>query len=312
MKTPGPRQYVSTSQVAESLGVSVSTVKRWVEDDILPAHKTAGGHRKLLLADVLELARRSNLPLPGPAMKKRGSRKRRAVDRAALARSLYRALAAGDAREVRRILHEAYHSALPLEAIGDSIVAPAMHRIGSDWEGGRIDVLHEHRATQICLDALHELKTSLEARARRNRPIAVGGAVEGDYSELPTLLAQMVLLEAGWIAVNLGPNTPLMSFARSVQELRPKLVWISFSHAVGDGDLQYAYRTFYAQAEQLEVAVMIGGRALTEPLRSALPYSAYGDSLSHLAAFAKTLYRPPNLPKRGRPKQDAGGKNRPG
>jgi excisionase family DNA binding protein len=303
MKSPTPAGFLSTAQVAESLGVSVSTVKRWVEDDILPAHKTAGGHRKLLLADVLDLARRNNLPLPNPGLGKGRPKKPRTVDTSEVAETLYKRLLEGDTTEVRRIVHDSFNNGVPIDKLADEIIGPAMHHIGSDWERGRIDVLHEHRATQVCLGVLHELKTTIQNRVRRERPVAVGGAIEGDSSELPTLLAQMVLIDAGWDAVNLGPNTPLASFGRALTELRPQFMWISFSHVAGEARFRREYAAFYRQADKLRVPVIIGGKALTDSLRSAIPYSAYGDGLANLAAFARTLYRAPDRPKRGRPKR---------
>jgi methanogenic corrinoid protein MtbC1 len=178
-----------------------------------------------------------------------------------------------------------------------------MHRIGSDWETGKIDVFHEHRATHLCIGALHELHLSVETQARRDRPIAVGGSLEGDYSELPTLLAQMVLHEAGWDAVNIGAITPLVSFRRAVDELRPKMAWISVSHVADEKEFLKRYNQFYRHAEQAGVPVVVGGRGLTEALRSQISYTAYGDGLSHLAAFARTLLPPTRRPRRGRPPQ---------
>jgi methanogenic corrinoid protein MtbC1 len=131
--------------------------------------------------------------------------------------------------------------------------------------------------------------------------VAIGGAPEGDPYFLPTLLAQYVLLDAGWEAVNLGPNTPLASLAEAIKELRPRLIWLSVSFLEGSGAFIENFKNLYRIAERQGVAVAVGGQALKEPLRSAIPYTTHGDGLTHLAAFARTLHLRPKPPRRGRP-----------
>ena len=296
--------YVNTPQVAKALGVSVSTVKRWVDDGVLPAYKTAGGHRKLLLADVLELARRGDLPHADLSHLADTSRRSSLVAPTEVSAGLYRSLLVGDILQTRALIQGEFRRGTSIENLADQIIGPAMSQIGQDWEMGRIDVMEEHRASQLCKSVLYELKAVLEERASKNRPRAVGGAPENDHSALATLLAQMVLLDAGWDAVNLGPNTPFDSFAKAINVLRPKLLWLSVSHLDADEEFVNGYRTLYQTAEKAGVAVAIGGRALVESLRSKIPYTTYGDGLGHLAAFARTLHPRPNPPRRGRPRQD--------
>ena len=176
-----------------------------------------------------------------------------------------------------------------------------MGRLGHDWETARIDVWQEHRGTQLCAAALYNLKDELEARAERRRPVAIGGAPEGDPYLLATLLAQLSLLDAGWAPVNLGPNTPLESLAKAMRELRPRLIWLSVSYLKNPAEFVRSYRELYEAAERIGVAVAVGGQALVGPIRSAIPYTTYGDGLSHLAAFARTLHPRPKPPRRGRP-----------
>jgi excisionase family DNA binding protein len=294
-------QYLSTRQAAEALGVSVSTVKRWVDEGVLPAHKTAGGHRKLLRAEVLALARQGELPHTDLAALGLAPSRGQAANPETTAANLLDAVLRGRGAEVNAILHRAYASGVSVETLADQVIAPVMAKVGHEWESARIDVWQEHRGTELCAAALYDLKDDLESRAERNRPVAVGGAPEGDPYQLATLLAQLVLLDAGWEAVNLGPNTPLPSLARAVRELCPRLLWLSVSYLADEPNFTGGYRELYQTAQRQGVAVAVGGQALTGPVRSAMPYTTYGDGLSHLAAFARTLHPRPKPPRRGRP-----------
>jgi excisionase family DNA binding protein len=293
--------YLSTVQAAESLGVSVSTIKRWVDEGVLPAHRTAGGHRKLLRSEVLSLARQGTLPVANLGTLHVPLPNERSLDTDGIVESLLTALLQGHSAEVTGIIRQAYNSGLSISTLADRVISPVMNRVGHEWETGRIDIWKEHRASQMCAAALYELKDKLELRAEQNRPVAVGGAPADDPYVLPTVLAQLVLLDEGWETVQLGCNTPLPSMIKALQELHPRLLWLSVTYLKNPQDFREQYLKLFAAAEKEGTAVIIGGQALAEGLRVDLPYTSFGDKLSHLASFARTLNPRPRRPRRGRP-----------
>src|SRR5687768_4390684 len=128
MSASGP--YISTTEAAKALGVSVSTVKRWVDEDVLPAHRTAGGHRKLLRAEILALAKQGEVPHQDLAGLVLAPARRGRIAPESVATLLHAALLRGDAAEARALIRRAHESGVSMETLADNIIAPVMHRVG--------------------------------------------------------------------------------------------------------------------------------------------------------------------------------------
>ena len=59
-------ELLSPKQVAQALGVSESSLKRWCDQGRIATVRTGGGHRRLSLADVLRFVRDHAHPLVSP------------------------------------------------------------------------------------------------------------------------------------------------------------------------------------------------------------------------------------------------------
>jgi MerR family transcriptional regulator, light-induced transcriptional regulator len=301
MESNSPTVYLSTVQAASILAVSVSTVKRWVDEGILPAHVTAGGHRKLLRSEVIALLRDRSLPrtaLPVLALPGIGTTSPKLHE---VTDALFEALNNRLDRELKPIIQQLYLAAVPIEAIADEVIAPLMAKVGRHWETGAIDVWQEHRWTQLCTEALLELKETVEPRAEQNRPLALGGAPAGDPYTLASFLAELALLDNGWQVENLGANTPLPSFTKAIQDLKPRLVWVSASYLADVPQFLRDYQELANVAESLGVSVVVGGPALVESVRTQMRYHSFGERLADLVAVAQVLHPRPRIPRRGRP-----------
>lgn len=73
-QTFDPRDYLTTRQAAELLGVALRTVQLWVEAGTLSAWKTAGGHRRITRESVQALLQRQTAARQGPVATAGGPR----------------------------------------------------------------------------------------------------------------------------------------------------------------------------------------------------------------------------------------------
>ena len=293
-------KYISTANAAKALGVSVSTVKRWVDDDILPAHKTAGGHRKLLLSDILRLGRAGQLPHLDMARLEALGSAGACRDPDQLAASAIDNMVTGDAESLRALMFSAYQSGIGIPRLLNEILAPGLDEIRErEVEPGRSHRFA--RALQITKSAIYELKSVLELHACQKCPVAVGGAPEGDFDSLPSLMLQLTLLDGAWETINLGPHTPIESFEDAIVELSPKLLWIAFSATAPTEAFFERYDSLHKRAAERGVSVVVYGTACADSWPAEYSNVVRADHLEQVAAFAQTLHPTPRLPRRGRP-----------
>jgi len=284
------KQLLTPKQVAQAINVSESSLKRWCDRGLLKTVRTAGGHRRIALADVLEFLRKSGHELVDPSLLGLPSSTGRgelAVNRAR--EQMRDALLAGETEQCRRLVFDLHLAGRPVSTIFDAVIAPAMHGIGSQWECGAAEIYQERRAIMICLRLLAELRTAIP-RGVVEAPLALGGAPECDPYLLPTTMAEIVLRQHGWRSQSLGARLPFTTLIAAIRDLRPHFFWLSVSFIDDEERFVSDYRTFYDQIRH-DVPVIVGGQALKEPLRRQMEYAAFGDNMQHLEAFSHSLKR---------------------
>ena len=280
------REALSPSQVARAIGVSESSVKRWVDNGEIASHRTAGGHRRIAPAAVVRFLRAHSVTPARPVLLGLP----RLVASAAVdpTGDLARALEAGDENAARDAIIGPFVAGRPLAEIFDRLVAPAFHRIGHDWEQGAIEVWHEHRAVEIATRVLHELRATLPEPAQR-APRAVTASLEDDPYTLPMLMCSLVLREIGWRDEPLGPNQPLATLTAALIETSPRLLCVDVSHVEDRDRLCAGWPDLHGAARARRVAVAVGGQALDAELRGRLRCSAFCGSMAELVGLAETL-----------------------
>lgn len=287
MRSSHDRRF-SPAQLAPIIGVSESTIKRWIDAGHLKAEKTVGGHRKIALPNLLAFLRSRGRTVP--SLEALGLLAERHADPEG-APGTPEALAGlllHDGTDVARTLVlEQFRGGRALDDLLDRLVAPAMARVGTEWAEGKIEVYQEHLATLRLWRILVELRGLLPTPSDR-APLALGGAPEGDPYLLPTLMAELTLADMGWRTVNIGPNTPVASLFEAVMRHRPRLVWLSVTSMKPHASFFEGYPRLFESAQAKGASVVIGGQGLTAALQDRLVASGFGTRLAHLKAFARS------------------------
>jgi excisionase family DNA binding protein len=279
----------SPAQLGPILGVSESTIKRWVDSGKLRSLRTAGGHRRVALPDLVRFLRASGREVPGlEALGLVAGETRRGAPDALTPTGLARLLLDGETEAARTLLLRQFSGGRALEEMLDRLVAPAMAEVGTLWERKQLDVYQEHLATQRAWRILIELRALVPAPAA-GAPLALGAAPEGDPYQLPALMAEMTLAEMGWRTANLGPDVPVESLQLALLRDRPALVWLSVTSRRVARRFFAGYPRLFKAAQERGVALVLGGQGLTPKLQDQLVATAFGTRLAHLKAFASAV-----------------------
>ncbi len=285
--------FLKTRQVADALGISVSTLKRWVDAGQIAATRTVGKHRLIALGEALRFARRKEFSTAGlELLDAEGPRASLRVDERVRDR-LASALRAGRAHEARRLILDAHAALGGGAALADELIGPVMRAVGHGWSVGDWHVYEEHQASQIVATALNDLIARATRGGDRPGPVALGAGPEGDVYTLPILLGELTLRELGWDVRNLGPDLPLRSLARAVIAHRPRLVFLPVMHLADPIGFVGAYEDLAASAREVGAAIVLGGRGLTPEIRLRLDHDGFGDRMADLADLGRRLFAAP-------------------
>lgn len=284
------KELLSPRDLAAAIGVSESSIKRWVDGGVIRATRTAGGHRRIPAVEAVRFVRDSRSVLLKPEVL--GLTDLAALDGGPPARGeeaelLFELLRSGDAERARGLVVSLYLGGRSIAQIVDGPLRLAMARVGELWRHEASGIFQEHRATDLAIQAVNRLRSLLPVRP--DAPAAAGGAPSGDRYILPSLAVAAVLDGEGLCAVNLGPHTPVDSLLLALDELHPVLMWLSVSHAESAERLSREVRRLTAELETRRIPLAVGGsqvEALDLP-QSELVY--VGSSMIELEALVRGL-----------------------
>lgn len=283
-------QLLSPKQVAEAIGASESSLKRWCDLGLLKSVKTAGGHRRISVQEALRFVREQNHVAVEPhllSMPATTDRKARRIE--GTAERLTEALLSGNQIACHAIVFDLFLAGESISRIFDEVVAIAFHNIGQKWECHAAEIYQERCSCEIMLRLLHEL------RSRQVTPnpkvVALGATIEGDQYALPVTMAEIVLRSVDYDARLLGTSIPFDSLVKAIETHSPALFWLSVSFIADEQAFIDGFHRLSATAAKTRTAIVVGGRALGPEIRRRLSYSAFCDTMRHLEEFGKTLRR---------------------
>lgn len=282
------RDLITPKQVARAIDVSESSVKRWCDKGVIETQYTAGGHRRITLAGLMEFIRSCKYQLVHPevlGLPPTSGQTTRVVSRAR--DQLVEALIAGNEARSRQIAIDLYLAEHAISVICDDVFAAALQQIGDRWSHGDAEIYQERRGCEITMRVLHELR-SLLPTPPDDAPLAIGATPSADQYSLGTTMAELVLRDGKWNANSLGGNLPFETLSAAIREQQPQLFWLSCSHIADEREFLSGYHQLYEEYGT-QVAFVVGGFALTEQVRKQMKFAIYCENMQRLESFAQTL-----------------------
>ena len=197
---------------------------------------------------------------------------------------LLQAVQTFDAADLTRTLLQDWARLGPLDFL-QTRVAPAIREIGDAWEGGRLEIRHEHFFSEKVGDLLRSLRLPFEERA--HGPLVVCSSLPGESHALGLQMAALVLSIAGCRTLFLGTEVPAVQIASLARDLNARAVAVSVSRA-SRGAAMTAQISSLRRSVPRRVGLIVGGDGAPRPR----PGIAVIQDLAELDSWGRRLAVP--------------------
>ncbi len=283
-------KYLSPKQLGQAIGVSESSLKRWIDDGLIEVIRTTGGHRRVELSEAIRFVRQRGYTVKDPSvlgLTAADDQTGRADD-TQLSEHFYDMLINGRDKEFTAAATRLYLDGHTTSEIIDGPIRWAMNKIGELWHNNPDGIGIEHRATDICIRTLGYMHSLIKPPAD-DAPLAIGGAPAGDQHLISSLCVSLVLADQGWREANLGANTPWDQLASVAKQQQAALVWVSMT-APPNTDYAKKLQELANDLAAESCQIIIGGQQLNEAiLRLNLDNLHTARSMAELQSFSRGL-----------------------
>lgn len=245
---------LSTRSVAEVLGVSEATVKRWADAGTLRCFRTPGGHRKFRLRDVKAFLAdqqeggSAEPPVSPPATDLTPEQKE--------ARTL---ALAGDVDALVSLVANQRLKGVTLSQAFDKIITPAMYDIGESWAQGKMSPAQEHVASNAVKDMLARVRPLVERTAKGDKGRALCACLGDENHDIGVRMVGLILAAEGYRTAMVGANVPAGDLALMIAGDPPSMLALSASGTVNAENLRGDLGVVASAASAARTRVIVGG-----------------------------------------------------
>ena len=197
-------ELITLTDAAEQLGVHYMTAYRYVRTGRMYAVKRGG--KWWVEQEAIDSAREDV-----------GVRRTSGEPREMLVEPFETRLLAGDVGGCWDLVTDALRGGAAPSEVHYRLLHPALVRIGERWAEGEITIAAEHRATSTANRIVGQLGPLFRHPGRRRGTVVIG-AVSGDPHALPSAMLTDLLTDRRLDVVDLGANTPTVSFIETAKE----------------------------------------------------------------------------------------------
>jgi excisionase family DNA binding protein len=242
------KDLLTSTQVAELLGVGASSVKRWADSGRLPCVRTPGGHRRFLRPEV------ERALAPGAL----GMIPLRAVEDQAT--RWYDLLASGTGPfELRMALASDFERQGAWWRVAEGI-ALALTEVGQRWRRGLLTVTEEHTASESLSRAIARAAES--QMVPEDAPVCLLMAPPGEEHTLGLGLAELIARAQGWNTRWVGRAAPLEEIEALMDTDQVQMVTVAALEGLTEVEtLGAVARRLVAASERSGAAVVLAGSA---------------------------------------------------